>query len=852
MKHAVLCLILVLCSSTWAVEISIEPGRRAFYRGESVVLDVTVADVTAATSVQADLSGVTDTIHTAAAAQQSIRFRLPIASIKSGEYEVAVTAGDVRASTTIWLAPRPDADRLMVWLWPHQAYTYSIRPYEKEAEQVVDYWTGIGFNNLAINREIDGDALHFRDYAMRRGATICLKPHGGLYASEFNDIDFDSDPDLKFRIGKDRYARDGKLVNPFHPRIAELHDDKNRRMMATVVHYPQIRTAFFNTEVVDGLGINFNTAGQRMLEETFGTTDVRWKKPDMVRPGVVADDDVNMRVREFRFVHGDGLVRANGRTAAMVHRYRPDILTINDPYRYHSLLDAYPAIDVLGTWTYTNPDPKLMLYVEVLRAACRDGKLPLSTVTMLNYPGELAPTKKWMLMGPGRTAVTTWINLSRAPKIIGYYFSSIFDPFQALNYEEINKGGGTGAEKAETRRCRPAFEMPPATYDQIKSLSQRVFEPYGSLISNLRVKPRRVAVLNSFTARLYGGKHFLLGYYPNLQPMHLYTVLAMAQIPADIVFDQTIERFGLDTYDVLVLPKCEVLSESMVKQIEAFRARGGLVVADQYLGPDLDALRVDFDFDYRRRVKANTIVKNQDFAKWDDHIDPNNTEMVQAEGVTAKVDQAMMESYAAQLRTKLDGQVHRDVDCDNPTVLTNLCEANGVEYLFVINDKRDYDKRLGEYKSVLGKLLPQTATISLARGDVAAYDMLNRKRLEVADGSFTVELDELGGTIIALYPKAIEAMHVFAPATVRRGSTATLAVLMASGQSTALPGLQPLEVTITDAAGARSEYSGHHLARGGYLQLPFHAASNDATGEWSIAVTDLTAGLEASKTFIVD
>jgi hypothetical protein len=325
----------------------------------------------------------------------------------------------------------------------------------------------------------------------------------------------------------------------------------------------------------------------------------------------------------------------------------------------------------------------------------------------------------------------------------------------------------------------------------------------------------------------------------------------MAQSPADIVFDQTIERFGLDQYDMLVLPKCEVLSESVVRAIEDFQRRGGIVVADQYLGPQLDAIRFDFDFDYRGRVTANAIVKNENVAAWDDHIDPSNAEMIAAEGVTAKVDQAIMEDYAARLRAELDGRVQRQVDCDNPTVLTNLCEADGVDYLFVINDKRDYDDRVGEYRSVLGQVVPQTATISLTNHDVVAYDMLRRQRLAIEDGKLKVDLDELAGTIIALYPAPIDTIEVSAPSSVQCGEAAPIAVTMTAADGAALSGLQPLQVTIIDPDGNQNDFGGYHLARGGRLHLPFTAAINDTPGQWSITVTDLTAGLETQATFNV-
>ena len=121
-----------------------------------------------------------------------------------------------------------------------------------------------------------------------------------------------------------------------------------------------------------------------------------------------------------------------------------------------------------------------MLFIETLRAACKpEGKTPLQTVTLLNYPGELAPTEEWMLMGPGRTKVTTWINLSRAPKMIGYYYSSACPP------------AGTDT-----------FEIPYSTSLTIQELSEKVFKPYGPLLKNLEVAPRRIAVLSSAASRL--------------------------------------------------------------------------------------------------------------------------------------------------------------------------------------------------------------------------------------------------------------------------------------------------------------------------------------------------------------
>ena len=262
----------------------------------------------------------------------------------------------------------------------------------------------------------------------------------------------------------------------------------------------------------------------------------------------------------------------------------------------------YPGCDLISTWTYTNPDPKQMLYIETLRAACKPaGQEPLHVITLLNYPGRVVPEshdKNWMMMGPGRLIETTWINLSRAPKVIGYYaFDSKYNSPLAFCSE---------------------------TMTALRRLSQEVFIPYGPLLRKLDVAPRRIALLSSDSSRLYSNSPQLLG-YPNYQPYHFYTVMSMAHLNADVVFDESIERYGLDDYEVLVMPKCDVLTKSVYDEVLSFQKRGGLIIADQYLGPDIPGvLRFDFDFTHRRKVDANAIATGKIYvgADDDDHIIP--------------------------------------------------------------------------------------------------------------------------------------------------------------------------------------------------------------------------------------
>jgi hypothetical protein len=335
--------------------------------------------------------------------------------------------------------------------------------------------------------------------------------------------------------------------------------------------------------------------------------------------------------------------------------------------------------------------------------------------------------------------------------------------------------------------------------------------------------------------------------------------MAMAHLQADVVFDETIERFGLDEYDVLVLAQCDTLTKTVYDHVLRFRERGGVVIADQFLRADVPgAITFDFDFTYRRKVSADAIAKNETYAKWNDHLQPESAVMEKVAGVTAQDDQKFLETYAARLRKKLAGIVDPDVDCDSPKVLFNMLEKGDVKYLVVINDNRTYDERVGQYKAVLGKLLPQSTTVRISGWDqdnLFAYDMLERKPLKVRSAGggreFSVQLTELGGKVIALYPRKLGAPAVHTAKIVAPGASSVIRFNMRDDGGAPLAGLQPLDITITDAEGERNEFSGCYCAKDGILDIHFVAALNDKPGRWTVSATDLTAGLTVRGEFEV-
>ena len=177
------------------------------------------------------------------------------------------------------------------------------------------------------------------------------------------------------------------------------------------------------------------------------------------------------------------------------------------------------------------------------------------------------------------------------------------------------------------------------------------------------------------------------------------------------------------------------------------------------------------------------------------------------------------------------------------------------DYLFVVNDKRDYGPRVGEFKAMLEKALPQTVTVDLRdRGaqDLVLYDMIERQRLESAPTSsgiqFDVDLPAPGGKIIALLQRPLAQVEIVAPAQMSPGVRCPIDVLIRSDDDTLASGVLPLQLEITDPQGRPGPLSDYYAVKNGVLTVRMTPALNDVPGTWTIKAQDLTAGLTAQVT----
>jgi hypothetical protein len=774
---------------------------------------------------------------------QDLDIELDTGLFRTGDYEMNCTLfqHDTVLAVSVFeisIAAPVQKDRFIFWHWPSTSYYNALESGEELAKYELCKVARLGFTHAQLRAdwavEFPEEAGKLIDYALTLGIEL-----GGL-VQNYNKGPFRMEglPDEAAIVTENTLF--GKVANPHNLLVIKRNERWIESMMTVLQHYPSCSTIFMNSELEDKLTISMDADSIKYHEDKLGFSLKKIKhlnrvfsestnEADYIQKGVISDDDPEYLYSKYYFKHGDGWVSTNRLMADIVHEYRPDINVISDPFRLCSLYGRFDGIDTVSTWTYTMPDPKAMLFNETLRCeAMPENKHIIQIITMYNYGGSLAPSKAGrksledvLCSGPDRYLESAWLNTSRAPDGMGIYFSSQLEPA----IENVDE-----------------YIRPPETFEAISEFSNKVLRPYGHLIRKLETSPRKVAVLDSWASRVYGECPRPHTHYQNYFIYDFYTLLNMAHIPSDVVFEETVIEEGLAGYDMLVMPCCDTLPESVYRKICEFEKNGGKVVADQWLRADIpNVIKFDFDFSYRKKVNANALVKGIQFASNEDTAYKTEWKSQKSTGITAEQDRDIMEGYCRELRSKLDLVFNREVDCDTPRVLLNRLDNGDAKYLCLVNDNRTYDDRVGQYKAILSKGVAQKAAISWKgfTGNEVLYDILKGEEIAYeisSDGeiAFEITLDAAGGTFIAAYPERLAKTEIVGGKTVKNGTRTAFEVLIPDSK-----GLVPVEVNITDSEGKINEYSGYFTITEGKVEISLALALDDPEGKWKMSVKNL-------------
>jgi hypothetical protein len=630
-----------------------------------------------------------------------------------------------------------------------------------------------------------------------------------------------------------RKDRDGKILNNtdgLYPKVQQYVYDNGAAVMNAFGDIPGLKGALIIGEGRDGTAPSFNDvdketyrkfSGQEIPPEITAARGVDYHQlPDFPSSRIVPDDNPILTYYKWFWKVGDGWNTLRSRLSdGFRSARRQDFFVWTDPAtRVPSTWGSGGSVDMLNQWTYTYPNPlKSDLATNELfaMAAGRPGQKVMNMVQIIWYrnqttqkpaPGKetawekAAPNAPFISIAPDHLSEATWLELAYPVSAIANHgWGSLGDQL----------GFNTGAyvtTNVETRR-------------RMTDLYKNVVKPLAPTLLQVPDYKTGVAFLESFASQMFAGTgtygwgggwgadSYMIARYAGLQPQ--------------IIYDDTIQKQGLDSYKVLFLTDCPVLSQSVADAIIKFQRRGGIVIGDEDLPP---GIQPDILLPKVRRIQPKETKK-------------------------------LLQERAASLLAELDPFYENPVESSNPDVITRLRQFGDSQYIFAINDNRTYGDYVGQYKMVMEKGLPAQTQITLNRTDGFVYDLMKHQPVQTSrvEGKvlFPVNLDGGEGDVFLVTAKPVGKLQISAPVSVKCGQSIPVKVLLPDNAGKILPAVIPLKITIRDANGQIAEKSGYYGAANGQLDLSLDIATNDSIGQWQVEATESLTGQKQIAHFSV-
>ncbi len=638
-----------------------------------------------------------------------------------------------------------------------------------------------------------------------------------------------------------RVNRDGKLnsredICGLFPELSKFCENVGTSVADTFGNHPAFGAALIHTEVRDHASPCFHDHDRQAYKKVSGaeippevTTSrgvVYGKLAAFPKNRVISDDDPILKYFQWYWNRGDGWNELN---SALVRGLRTsgrkDFWTWNDPaVRVASVYGAGGNVDYLSQWTYSYPDPiRIGLATDELMAMARGGPKGQQVMKMTQiiwYRSRTAPEAKPGKPSPGYLA--TWEQeqpdapfITIAPmQLREAFWTKISRPIKGIMYH--------GWQSLVPTDSPSGYRFThPQTQHELKRLIENVVQPLGPTLLSVPGIKSDVAFLESFSSEMFArrGTYGWCGGWAG----DVYHALMYAKLQPEIIFDETVVNRGLGGFRVLVMPDCDVLTATVAERINEFQKAGGLIVGDERTCP---AVKPDILLPvYSRTGRADT-------------------------------DKAALQEIASKLCTQLDPRYERPVDTSSPEVIPYLRRYKKTDYVFLVNDRREYGDYVGHHGLVMENGLAEPTAVSLARSGGYVYDLVRHQGVSASHGSSEVNFDlRLGpcdGALLMVSDRAIDNVNLTGPASVKRGGQATWIVEVVDESDKPLAAVVPVQVTIRDATGRPAEFSGAYAAVDGRVEVSLDIAPNDSPGLWEIEAVELASGRRAAATMRVE
>jgi len=777
-------------------------------------------------------------------------------SLRPDTYRLAATIEVLGTNPTrsteqfeVTIAPRPVPDFMPVVMWGGESGKLDVLHelgFTHFLGVSVDFkkiWNA-GQPTEATSPEGVAASIRTLDQALARGMFVCAGLSPGRWARGLEQYR---------RVQRDGtvYSKDADVCGLF-PEIRQFCYNVGASVAQTYGNHPALQTAMVHSEVRGETRVCFHEhdraafrafAGFDIPDQATSHVGVSWDKiPDFPANRVIPDNYPLLVFYRWFWKEGDGW---NSLHTAVHEGFkstgRGDLWTFHDPaVRCLSVYGSGGDVDYLSHWTYTYPDPiRIGLCTDELLCmaggAARGDQKVMKMTQIIWYrsqtapePGEQAqvatadftdqdvrpagtgsvdasgrytaawereiPDARFITIAPMHLREALWTKLAR--------------PIQGIMYHGI--GSLLPLEDAHG-----AYRYTnPETKWELQRLVREVIQPLGPTLKHIPDRPADVAFLESFASQIFArrgtwgwnggweGDAYLILHYAGLQPR--------------VIYDETIEREGLDAFKVVVAVNCDVLTQTVADALKAFQNRGGIIIGDENLCP---AIQPDI------LLPSHTRPKEADAAR------------------------ALNLEKAAALRAELDAHYQRYAESSTPDVITRVRSYNSTDYLFAVNDAREFGDYVGHHKLVMENGLPTDAVLTIRHPGGHVYDLVTHRAVPTGagDGLITIprSFGPCEGCVLMVTDRPISAVRVEAPQAARPGESLTATVTVLGDDDRPLDAIVPVRVEFVDPAGRLAEFSGWYAAQDGRVQVSTQLARNDTPGLWRIHAQELASGLTA-------
>jgi hypothetical protein len=354
----------------------------------------------------------------------------------------------------------------------------------------------------------------------------------------------------------------------------------------------------------------------------------------------------------------------------------------------------------------------------------------------------------------------------------------------------------------------------PDTKWELQRLVETVVQPLGPALMQVPDRESDVAFLESFASQMFA-RRGTFGWNGGWEG-DAYLILQYAGLQPRVIYEETIQQEGLDDFKVLVMPSCDVLPRSVVDAVRAFQAAGGIIVGDENLCP---------------AIKPDILQPT--------HARPREADQARALNLAA----------AVELRSQLDPHYQRHAESSTPDVVTRVRSYGSTDYLFAVNDRREFGDYVGHHGLVMENGLPTDAELSIRRPGAHVYNLVSHREVSTRSDDARIHIaDHFGpceGRVFMVTDQAIARVQIQAPESAAPGEAVDIRVAVLDENGSALDAVVPVRIDLIDPAGKAAEFSGHYGAKDGKARLTATIAANDVPGLWRIHVQELASGRAA-------